>query len=228
LEPSYEIAEARACAIGGTSFEHLSSFITWLSSQQYSAGYACIVARHALAFCRWCEAHGIEVPALTDLEIERFQRSRARRRSRRPETRRQERQALKLLLLCLQEKGICNAAASCFTDVDRICAEFAQHLRCNHALAVATFDIELAQDHKRFVGTPCTFLERGKCSIHPWRPMMCRTLVNMDSVDLLCRLVDGVEVPVPYISTVMLKGYFAYLTRDEQFADIRDWFPPSA
>ena len=140
MEPSYEIAEARARAIGGTSSEHLSSFITWLSSQQYSAGYACIVARHALAFGRWCEAHGIEVPALTDLEIERFQRSRARRRSRRPETRRQERQALKLLLLCLQEQGVCNAAAPCFSDVDRICAEFAQHLRCNHALAVATVD----------------------------------------------------------------------------------------
>jgi hypothetical protein len=136
LEPSYEIAEARVRAIGGTSSEHLSSFITWLGSQQYSAGYVCIVARHALAFVRWCEARGIEVPALTDAEIERYQRS----RSRRPETRRQERQALKLLLLCLQEQRVCNAAASCFTDIDRICAEFAQHLRCNHALAVATVD----------------------------------------------------------------------------------------
>jgi hypothetical protein len=50
LGPSYEIAEARGRAIGGTSSEHLSSFVTWLGSQQYSAGYACIVARHALAF----------------------------------------------------------------------------------------------------------------------------------------------------------------------------------
>jgi site-specific recombinase XerD len=140
LEPSYEIAEARARAIGGTSSEHLSSFITWLGSQQYSAGYACIVARHALAFGRWCKAHGIEVPALTDVEIERYQRSRARCRSRRPETRRQERQALKLLLLCLQKQGVCAAASTCITAVDRICAEFAQHLRCNHALAVATVD----------------------------------------------------------------------------------------
>lgn len=140
MEPSYEIAEARARAIGGTSSEHLSSFITWLGSQQYSAGYACIVARHALAFDRWCKAHGIEVPALTDVEIERYQRSRARCRSRRPETRRQERQALKLLLLCLQKQGVCAAASTCITAVDRICAEFAQHLRCNHALAVATVD----------------------------------------------------------------------------------------
>lgn len=140
MEPSYEIADARVRVIGGTSSEHLSSFVTWLRGQQYSAVYACIVARHALAFGRWCEARGIEVTALTDGEIERYQRSRARRRSRRPETRRQERQALKLLLLFLREQGVCAAATSCITAVDRLCAQFAQHLRCNHALAVATID----------------------------------------------------------------------------------------
>lgn len=140
MEHSYEIADARVRAIGGTSSGHLSSFVTWLGNQQYSAGYAYIVARHASAFVRWCEARSMAISALTDGEIERYQRSRARRRSRRPDTRRQERQALKLLLLCLREQGVCNAAASCFTDVDRVCAEFAQHLRCNHALAVATVD----------------------------------------------------------------------------------------
>ncbi len=98
MEHSYEKADARVRAIGGTSAEHLGSFVTWLGGQQYSVGYACIVARHALAFCRWCEGRGIDVEALTDNDIERFQRSRARRRSRRPETRRQERQALTLLL----------------------------------------------------------------------------------------------------------------------------------
>lgn len=140
MKPSYEIAEARVRAIGGTSSEHLSSFVTWLGSQQYSAGYACIVARHAMAFGRWCEARSIEVAALTDGQIERYQRSRARLRSRRPETRRQERQALKLLLLFLRKQGLCAAASPCATDVDRVCVDFAQHLRCNHALAVATVD----------------------------------------------------------------------------------------
>lgn len=140
MKPSYEIAEARVRAIGGTSSEHLSSFVTWLGSQQYSAGYACIVARHAMAFGRWCEARSIEVTALTDGQIERYQRSRARLRSRRPETRRQERQALKLLLLFLRKQGLCAAASPCATDVDRVCVDFAQHLRCNHALAVATVD----------------------------------------------------------------------------------------
>jgi hypothetical protein len=86
MEHSYELADARVRAIGGTSAEYLCSFVTWLRRQQYSAGYACIVARHALAFGRWREGRGIGVEALTDDDIERFQRSRARRRSRRPET----------------------------------------------------------------------------------------------------------------------------------------------
>lgn len=140
MKPSYEIADARVRAIGGTSAEHLGSFVTWLGSQQYCAGYACIVARHALAFSRWCEGRGIDVEALTDDDIERFQRSRARRRSRRPETRRQERQALTLLLLFLRERRLCAPAASCTTAADRVVTDFAQHLQRNQGLAVATVD----------------------------------------------------------------------------------------
>jgi len=90
---------------------------------------------------------------------------------------------------------------------------------------VSTFGIEQASEDRRHLGKPCTFLKDSKCSIYDHRPMMCRTLVNMDSVDVLCRLVPDVEVPVPYLNTMKLKGYFVYLTQDEQFADIRDWFP---
>ncbi len=140
MEPSYERADARVRAIGGTSVEHLRLFVTWLSRQQYSAGYARIVTRHALAFNRWCDGRGVEVAALTDVDVERFQRSRARRRARRPETRRQERQALALLLHFLREQGLCAAAASFATEADRIAADFAQHLHRNHALAAATVD----------------------------------------------------------------------------------------
>ena len=140
MEHSYEIADARVRAIGGTSAEHLGSFVTWLSNQQYSPGYACIVARHALAFGRWCEGRGIDIDALTDADIERFQRSRARRRSRRPDTRRQERQALALLLLFLRERGLCAAAVPSTTTIEHVAADFAQHLRHNHGLAAATVD----------------------------------------------------------------------------------------
>lgn len=138
MEHTYEIADARVRVIGGTSAEHLGSFVKWLSAQQYSAGYACIVARHALALCRWCEGHGSGIESLTDNDIERFQRSRARRRSRRPETRRQERKALSLLLTFLRERKLCAASTADTTAVDHVTAEFAQHLRGNQGLAEAT------------------------------------------------------------------------------------------
>lgn len=140
MEHSYEIAEARVRAIGGTSAEHLGAFVKWLGGQQYSAGYAWIVARHALAFGRWCEGRGIDLETLTDAEVKCYQRSRARRRSRRPETRRQERNALTLLLIYLREQGLCAAAASYATDIDRVITDFAYHLQRNQGLAVATVD----------------------------------------------------------------------------------------
>lgn len=140
MEPSYKSADARVRAIGGTSAEHLCSFVTWLGRQQYSAGYACILARHALAFGRWWEGRGTELDALSDDDIDGYQRSRARRRSRRPETRRQERQALTLLIHFLREQGLCAAADSHVTAIERVATDFAQHLRCKHALASATID----------------------------------------------------------------------------------------
>jgi len=42
VEVSYESAEARVRAIGGTSAERLSAFVSSLISQQYSVGYVCI------------------------------------------------------------------------------------------------------------------------------------------------------------------------------------------
>jgi len=140
VELSYENADARVRAIGGAPAEHLRSFVAWLGNQQYSAGYVCIVARHALAFGRWCQGRGIEFAAVCDGDIERFQRSRARRRSRRPETRRQERQALTLLLRFLREHGICAAVAARSTAVDCVAADFAQHLRRNQGLASVTVE----------------------------------------------------------------------------------------
>ncbi len=140
METSYESADARVRAIGGTAAEHLSAFVAWLGRQQYSAGYACILTRHALAFGRWCEGRGVALDALGDNEIARYQRNRGRRRARCADTRRQERQALTLLLIFLRKQGVCTDAASCATPVDRVAADFAQHLQHNHALASATVD----------------------------------------------------------------------------------------
>jgi Fe-S-cluster containining protein len=91
----------------------------------------------------------------------------------------------------------------------------------------AQLNIQTIAGRRKFFGVPCSFLVDGKCSIYAHRPLVCRTLVNLDSVDTLCRLVPGVEVPVPYLQAVEMQGYFAYLTQDEQYADIREWFPPA-
>jgi integrase/recombinase XerD len=188
LEPSYKRADARVRAIGGTSAEHLSSFVAWLSSQQYSAGYACIVARHALAFGRWCEGRDIEVAALTDVDIERFQRSRARRRSRRPETRRQERQALTLLLIFLRRQGLCAGAASCATAVDRVAADFAQHLQRDQALASATVDT-YARAARKFLAW--RFGQADIC-LHDLRPSDAIAFVRQESKRMAPPAVKGV------------------------------------
>ncbi|MHB1699594.1 MAG: site-specific integrase [Acidobacteriaceae bacterium] len=188
MEPSYDRADARVRAIGGTSAEHLSSFVTWLSSQQYAAGYACIVARHALAFGRWCDGRCIEVAALTDVDVERFQRSRARRRARRPETRRQGRQALALLMIFLREQGLCAAAASFATAVDRVTADFAQHLHRNHALATATVDT-YARVARQFLAWR---FGQAAVSLHAIRPIDAIAFVRQESKRMAPPAVKGV------------------------------------
>ena len=188
MEPSYDRADARVRAIGGTSAEHLSSFVTWLSSQQYSAGYACIVARHALAFGRWCDGRGVEVAALTDVDVERFQRSRARRRARRPETRRQERQALALLMIFLREQGLCAAAASFATAVDCVTADFAQHLHRNHALATATVET-YARIARHFLAWR---FAQAAVSLHDLRPSDAIAFVRQESKRMAPPAVKGV------------------------------------
>jgi len=188
LEHSYETAEARVRAIGGTSGEHLSSFVTWLGSQQYSAGYAWIVARHALAFGRWCEGRGIDVKALTDDDIKRYQRSLARRRSRRPETRRQERQALTLLLLFLREQGLCAAAASCTTAVDRVATDFAQHLQRNQGLATASVDTYTRVARQFLVWR----FRQAEICLHDLRPTDSIAFVRQESQRMAPPAVKGV------------------------------------
>jgi hypothetical protein len=58
--------------------------------------------------------------------------------------------------------------------------------------------------------------------------MACRLLLNLDDDDLLCRLVDGVEIPVPYANSGQLKTLFLMAQASSQLADIRDFFPVSA
>ena len=46
--------------------------------------------------------------------------------------------------------------------------------------------------------SPCPLLVENKCTAYQWRPSVCRTHMNMDRDELLCRLVDGQAIPVPY------------------------------
>lgn len=80
------------------------------------------------------------------------------------------------------------------------------------------------EDIDKFTGVPCTFLAAGRCSIYEHRPLACRTLVNMDSTDLLCKLVPDAQVPVPYGDSTPIKAAYAIATLQEDHADIREWF----
>lgn len=78
------------------------------------------------------------------------------------------------------------------------------------------------------LGTPCPFLEEGRCSVYASRPLVCRTLVNMDDSELLCELVEGAAVPVPYADASPLQLAYLKTVRVDEWADIRDWFGKAA
>ncbi len=71
---------------------------------------------------------------------------------------------------------------------------------------------------------PCSMLKDGKCSIYEHRPLVCRTLINMDNTELLCKLVPGKSVPVPYLNLSDVQSLFVSICKDDEFADIREWF----
>lgn len=74
--------------------------------------------------------------------------------------------------------------------------------------------------------SPCPFLVNAACSIYEWRPMVCRSHLNLDKDDLLCRLLPGVSVPVPYLDTRLLALAAAdTLGVTQPIADLRQWFP---
>ena len=76
--------------------------------------------------------------------------------------------------------------------------------------------------------TPCPFLRVGRCSVYEHRPMACRTLLNLDDDDLLCRHAEGAEAEVPYADARKLKGFALMAQPGTQYADIWDFFPASS
>jgi hypothetical protein len=77
--------------------------------------------------------------------------------------------------------------------------------------------------------SPCPFLLDNRCSIYTHRPMVCRSHMNLDRDDLLCRLLPGVPVPVPYLDTRFLAlAAVDILGPTQPLADLRQWFPPDS
>lgn len=72
---------------------------------------------------------------------------------------------------------------------------------------------------------PCSFLVDEKCSVYQHRPAVCRTHMNMDQDDLLCRLVPGAKIPVPYLDTRPIVMARVQVGGHSTNADIRQWFP---
>ncbi|WP_234265211.1 YkgJ family cysteine cluster protein [Hydrogenophaga sp. NFH-34] len=77
----------------------------------------------------------------------------------------------------------------------------------------------------RYTGEPCPFLEDGECSIYDSRPLACRVHFNMDVDDLLCRLIEGCNISVPYLDVTLLRAIsLEVIGLNAEYADIRDWF----
>lgn len=78
-------------------------------------------------------------------------------------------------------------------------------------------------------GVPCSFLKEGRCSIYRNRPLACRLQLNMDDDDLLCQLVEGEGIRVPYLNlTAHHVAAVVALGMGQPIADIREWFPRGA
>ena len=140
MELSYEKADALVRTVGGASGEHLGAFVGSLIGKQYSVSYVCQLAKHALAFGRWCEARNISLHALSEDDIVRYQCSRRQRRSRCLETRRRELHALGLLLHFLRNEGVCPDAPTHATPAEDVAMSFARHLQHDQGLADITVE----------------------------------------------------------------------------------------
>jgi Fe-S-cluster containining protein len=82
-------------------------------------------------------------------------------------------------------------------------------------------------DDSKFSGQPCTFLVNSKCSIYEDRPSVCRTHMNMDKDELLCKNVPGMSVPVPYLDVRPITISRVITGGKNPVADIREWFKPT-
>lgn len=82
-----------------------------------------------------------------------------------------------------------------------------------------------AQLQARAARSPCPFLKNDRCSVYEHRPVACRTLINLDDDDLLCRHADDAPAAsVPYADARRIKALALAAQAGSEFADIREFF----
>lgn len=94
---------------------------------------------------------------------------------------------------------------------------------------VTTAEVRAAEADWRAQGklSPCPFLLNERCSVYAHRPLVCRTLLNMDDDALLCQhSVDG-SANVPYANARWLDDAAVALQPGAVWGDIRSFFPPA-
>jgi Fe-S-cluster containining protein len=93
--------------------------------------------------------------------------------------------------------------------------------------AESSMEALAAQERQLQAGplAPCPFLRAGRCSVYKLRPIACRTLLNLDDDDLLCRHAEGASADVPYSDATKLKAFALMAQPGTQYADIREFFP---
>jgi uncharacterized protein len=74
-------------------------------------------------------------------------------------------------------------------------------------------------------GRPCHFLRDGECSIYESRPLACRIQFSLDVDPMLCELIEGTTVPVPYADRRLLEVMTSVAFSTDTLADLREWFP---
>lgn len=93
---------------------------------------------------------------------------------------------------------------------------------------LARFEREKATRNMSHFGAACPFLKNHQCAIYASRPMACRQQINMDTDNLLCQLVEGANIPVPYLNQQLaMAAQLLLWGQSARLADIRDWFPTS-
>ena len=80
------------------------------------------------------------------------------------------------------------------------------------------------EDRQKYMGVPCTFLDKGRCSIYEERPIICRTHLNLSNVNEICKVGNNLSSNVPYLDTSPLLSAIGLICGVE-YHDIRDWFP---